>query len=57
MSLRRVGEEESLQIGGIPINRVHAETVAIAQGVEATTIAAVGVDELRVSTGRAEHPG
>ena len=42
---------------GVPRFRAHDETVAIAHGVEAPSIAAVLMDELRVSTGPAEHPG
>jgi len=40
---------------GVPCFRAHDETVAIAYGVAALPIGLV--DELRVSTSRAEHPG
>ena len=40
-----------------PCFRAHDETVAIAHGVEAPPNPVVLMDELRVSTGPAEHPG
>jgi hypothetical protein len=57
-TIRRVGADarEGGPCRGVR-SRAHDETVAVTHGVEATPMAVVRMDELRVTTGRTVDPG